>query len=477
MKKIIIKVIIFILIAISGISMATNILNFNDKFELVIKDYYDVTKDNNIDMFFIGSSQTYSTFDSKLIEDRLNINVYGLSVAGQKFSQSYYLLREALKYDNPKVVIFETYSLFNSTKNNTQMNSRVSQNMRWSNNKKEYLINEFGYLKLIENYIPLLRFHNNYNNPKIISKNLKNYGVETKIWDNYYRGYLKNKKTISSYKYKKYLKEKNDTASVNTPYYDLYNKQLDYFNMCLDLCEKNNIKVILVKTPVIPYVGSIEKYSNDYASIIEDISKKRGINYIDYNFLVKQLDINYHHYRNINHVNDVGAQIISNHFIEYYKSLYDSVESSNIISNTKYSIKGKRAIVTKVIDPIYGEGNKIEKVKEIVSYSPIARILKRDIDQPGKNYKPYELTCIIKNISGLDENIIKKSIGIYNAVSDSEIYQYRSIKHIEDNYYKVTIKLDSNVGKFIQIAINCNLPLNKAIEIYNMQINQKYYQL
>lgn len=74
-------------------------------------DFYNLDK-NSVDVLFLGSSHAMCTFNPQIIYDTYGITSYNLASEQQSLVVSYYWLREALKYQTPKVVVLDTYTLY-----------------------------------------------------------------------------------------------------------------------------------------------------------------------------------------------------------------------------------------------------------------------------------------------------------------------------------------------------------------------------
>ena len=71
-------------------------------------DFYQLDK-NTVDVLFLGSSHGVSSFSPPKLYDDYSIRSYNLSSELQSLLVSYYWLKEALRYQTPKVVVLDTY--------------------------------------------------------------------------------------------------------------------------------------------------------------------------------------------------------------------------------------------------------------------------------------------------------------------------------------------------------------------------------
>ena len=102
---------------------------------LLSGEYYANAGDN--DVLFIGDCEVYSNFSTiKLWED------YGITsvIRGtpqQLIWQSYYMLKDTLRYETPKVVVYNVYAMQYDKPRNEAYNRLTLDGMRWSSVKSD----------------------------------------------------------------------------------------------------------------------------------------------------------------------------------------------------------------------------------------------------------------------------------------------------------------------------------------------------
>ena len=77
----------------------------------MIHTFYDVKKDS-LDVLFLGSSHLYYGVQPNVLWREYGIAAYDMGSAEQTVASSYFLLKEALAYQKPEVVVLETYYLW-----------------------------------------------------------------------------------------------------------------------------------------------------------------------------------------------------------------------------------------------------------------------------------------------------------------------------------------------------------------------------
>ena len=76
-----------------GNGYGTDILNFYAQ------------KNNSIDIVFLGSSHTYSSFNPYIIEAKTGLNGYNFATQQQPIWITYFYLKELLKYQNQSMLL------------------------------------------------------------------------------------------------------------------------------------------------------------------------------------------------------------------------------------------------------------------------------------------------------------------------------------------------------------------------------------
>lgn len=128
-------------------------------------NFYDM-KENTVDVLFLGSSLAATSFIPQELYNRYGITSYNLSSEKQSPVISYFWLKEALGYQNPKVLVLDTCYFFYN--NDDPLNTeeiyirRALDYMQWSSVKREAIKTICG---LDENqsvsdyYFPNIRYH------------------------------------------------------------------------------------------------------------------------------------------------------------------------------------------------------------------------------------------------------------------------------------------------------------------------------
>lgn len=295
------------------------------------KDIYSDTKwnefykldSNSLDIIMAGSSHCYRSYDPYIFNKELNVSSFNMGSPLQKPVESYYIIKEVLRYHQPKVLIFDTYwGIFNDEKyfNTKTFNYDM---LKPSLNKVNYFLNVFNPDQYAAAMSYTLRYHERlYLYLRYLLTGQKN-TVDKAVYLKNYKGkgfVINNEIVDADALLKKY--EKHNPKQGKSYKWD--NKQMDYFIKIIDLCKRNNIKLILVTAPLNPiHIEHVDTYLYDYDIIhntISQIAIENQLTYIDYNILNKKENIvSNNDFSDTNHLNYTGAIKISNHLTNLIK--------------------------------------------------------------------------------------------------------------------------------------------------------------
>ncbi len=262
-----------------------------------IAEYYrEEKKDFNV--VFLGDCEVYENFSPVSLWQEYGINSYVRGSAEQYIWQSYYLLEDTLRYEKPDVVVFNIQSLQFDKSQNEAYNRMSIEGMRWSMSKvncirASMLENEH----FIEYVFPILRYHTRWN--ELGASDLE---------------YMFKTKKVSHNGYYMRIDEKAaGTIPKGRPLgdYNFGKNAWKYLEMMADLCEKEGIKLLLIKAPSLyPY------WYEEWEEQVEEFAASRGLRYVNFLEYIDEIGLDYDHdtYDGGLHMNLSGAEKCS-HFI------------------------------------------------------------------------------------------------------------------------------------------------------------------
>ena len=274
-----------------------------------IFNYYGVDK-GTVDVLAVGTSLSYTDLNTNILWDEYGIACYDLGTAEQPFWSTYYYLKEALKYQTPKVVLLDLKAI-------TYLEDKVD---RTRTVLCSYgLLNPVSRLQCIYECIEPEEFmgyalaysqiHTNYLKTRWSDfVTPPNNGGRGPTW----KGYLEKDETAD-----------HDEPAINfsfaTPTNGVNEHEAEYFEKILQLCQEKNVTVMLVGYPNADY-----KHDHLYYCWAFQLAEKYGVTGINYNLPQNRPAINYHtDCADWQHLNVHGSVVFTRAVGEDLKELFD----------------------------------------------------------------------------------------------------------------------------------------------------------
>jgi hypothetical protein len=262
----------------------------------MIEEYYDEVKQH--DVIFVGDCEVFSNISPVTLWENYGITSYIRGSAQQLVWQSYYLLKDTLTYEKPKVVVFNVLAMKYNEPQKEAYNRLTLDGMKLSKAKlgaiKASMMPEEEFISYL---FPILRYHSRWN--ALSSEDFKYLFQKDKITHN---GFLMRIDT----KPVTFLPEARKLAD-----YSFGSNAYSYLDKMTQLCKENDIRLILIKSPsVYPY------WYPEWDQQMTDYAKEKGLTYI--NFLndtgAMGIDYNTDTYDAGLHLNLAGAEKFSDYF-------------------------------------------------------------------------------------------------------------------------------------------------------------------
>ena len=304
MKKIktILSVLAVLLIFVLVLDFFNHLLTPKYATELVegsmISQYYDEA--GNHDVIFIGDCEVYSNFSPMEMYRQQGITAYVRGTSQQLIWQSYYILKETLKYETPKVVVYNVNAMRYDEPVKEEFHRLTIDKMKWSPEKVGIIQASMTEEETFLSYVfPILRYHSRLTD------------LTTEDWEyllqdkhNTYNGYLMKKEVLPVGK----LPVKRPLAD-----YRFSDTCYDYLEKMANLCKEHGVELVLVKAPSLyPY------WYEEYSSQIAQFAQTHQLRYYD---LTQELDtigldFSQDTYDAGLHLNLSGATKLSGYFAE-----------------------------------------------------------------------------------------------------------------------------------------------------------------
>lgn len=235
-------------------------------------NFYEMEEDT-IDVLFMGSSLAATSYIPQELYDRYGITSYNLASEKQSPVVSYYWLKEAIRYQSPRVLILDCYYFFQtsgSVLNTTEISIRRALDyMKWSPVKLEAV---WTICELDENqsmlsfFLPNVRYHERWaeltENDFMLADMVEGYGL---------KGYAALGRQCGIENYVP-LDGVSEEETAMPPLLETY---LD--KIC-SLCEEEDIELILTNVPFpdadAGRFNAIRKYAQEHGLQFYDFNEK-----------------------------------------------------------------------------------------------------------------------------------------------------------------------------------------------------------
>ena len=231
---------------------------------VLCSEYYDNAGGN--DVLFIGDCEVYSNFSPITLWQDYGITSVIRGTPQQLIWHSYYMLEDTLRYETPKVCVYNVLSMKYDEPQSEAYNRLALDGMRWSPVKVEAVK---ASLKKDEDdtfmsYVfPILRFHSRWN--ELTDEDFK---------------YLFKTEKLSHNGYVMRVDCKPVTVlpdPIPLPDYNYSDIDWQYLDKIRDCCNEHGIKLILIKSPSCqPY------WFEEWDKQISDYAKANGLTYINF---------------------------------------------------------------------------------------------------------------------------------------------------------------------------------------------------
>ncbi len=262
----------------------------------LIAEYYEEEADH--DVIFIGDCEVYENFSPDVLWKEYGITSFIRGSAQQLIWQSYYLMEETLKYETPKVIVFNVLSMKYGTPQSEAYNRLNLDGMKLSVSKLKAVQASMTEEETMLSYLfPLLRYHSRWSE---LSAEDFTYLFHRDILSD--SGYLMNVEV---------------RPAVNVPTgkpladYQFAEVCYEYLDKMVALCEEYGVKLVLMKAP------SLYPYWYDQWEVqMEEYAAQHGLSYINFLELTEEMgiDFNTDTYDSGLHLNLYGAEKMSRWF-------------------------------------------------------------------------------------------------------------------------------------------------------------------
>ena len=239
-------------------------------------------KENTLDVLVMGDSESFTSISPMQLWRQHGIAAYDCGQSGQKIQETYYMLKTALKTQEPRLVLLEANLMFRNPGRLENLQSAISEAMLY--------------------HFPIFRYHN-------IWKTM--FDSSATLPDEYKGFTIRN--SVKSYDGdENYMKETSELKKI-PEFVDIYLKKI------IEICRGKDIPLMLYSAP------SPVNYNTAKHNAIQNYADKHNLPYLDLNYKTKELKINWKEdsYDKGDHLNVFGAEKVTAYMGEYLAEKYD----------------------------------------------------------------------------------------------------------------------------------------------------------
>ena len=254
------------------------------------------------DVLFLGSSHTLNgVFPMELWND-YGIVSYNMATHGGRTAGNYWLLKNALEYTNPKLVVVDCYMIsLNEKISEPEKIHMATDHIPFGKTKVEMVKDLAEDEETYWDYLwEFSTYHNRWNDLKQedfeFQGNLEK-GAESRI------GVSIPEETVIL---DSDMKIEEETVGI------------DYLRRIIEECQERDIEVLLT------YLPFPDKYGwQEESNTVWDIAEEYDVNYLDYHAMMAQVNYNTDCYDANSHLNPSGARKITEYLGNYIYNVYD----------------------------------------------------------------------------------------------------------------------------------------------------------
>lgn len=299
-RKTVLSVIAVLMVFLAVFCLATQLLTPKYMESLVegsmISQYY--RESGGHDVIFIGDCEVYANYSPMELYRTHGITSYIRGTSQQLIWQSYYVLKETLRYETPRAVVFNVNAMRYGEPVKEAFNRLTIDQMRWSAEKIGMIRASMTEEETFASYVfPILRYHSRFDE---LTK--EDFEYLFKVKDNTYNGYLVNKNIKPA-----------GTLPAKRPLADYRFADVcyEYLDRITELCKEKGVELILVKAPSL-YPYWYEQYDEQMA----EYARENGLAYYNFTACIEDigLDFQVDTYDAGLHLNHTGAEKLSRYF-------------------------------------------------------------------------------------------------------------------------------------------------------------------
>lgn len=311
-KKFIFKCILIIFVIITFMTTAAPYFVNPGHTEQLYQGLYD--ENTSYDVLLMGSSHMNGMMDPSVLYNKYGITSFNYATGGQPVNVTYYLLKEALKVQHPKIVVLDLYYFGLTDKYGDEGYIRyVLDNLKFSKNKLDAINNCVPKNQRIEYLLPFIKYHERWS-----SLTESDFAVDIKSnpsLTGYGAGVEHYGKPIEEYQH--------GTETGQIP-----KESEKYLYKFIELSKEYKFQLVFTNAPYDYASNNTDCWYTDDSVLyntIKQIADENNIPFINYSTKEIMNEINFdfpNDMNNVGHTNIYGAEKVSNYCADFLHENY-----------------------------------------------------------------------------------------------------------------------------------------------------------
>lgn len=301
------KTVLFIAVFLALFYLVSCVFGFKYEDGITPMDHFYDLPEDTVDVLLLGSSHMGMNVDPSLLWDQRGIASYNCWGSMQQPWNTYYYLKECLKYQAPKLVVMDVYGVtFSGDFPGYDNVVKATQGLRFSKDKIENIL-----VSSPEEYRSALLLGlpaSHYRYGEISAEDFENF-----FW---------NKDTgIQSIELSNEVVQSFDILDVSniTDSEPLAEKCETYFLKILDMCREKDIPILLVASPYYLHEQEQQRFNR-----IGEIAQEYGVTFLNFNENYWELGIDpQEDYCDLAHMTQAGVEKYTSYLGDYFVNNYD----------------------------------------------------------------------------------------------------------------------------------------------------------
>lgn len=273
----VLSVLAVLLVFAIALCMVSRLLEPKYATELVegsfLRQYYEEAGGH--DVIFIGDCEVYANFSPMELYRDYGITAYIRGSSQQLIWQSYYVLEETLRYETPKVVVFNVNSMRYDAPVSEAYNRLTIDELKWSASKVGMINSSMTEEETFLSYVfPILRYHARFD--ELTAEDLRYF-------------FSRENNTFNGYQLHTSVKPVGTLpAKRPLPNYQFGDICYSYLDKMTALCKEKGVELILIKAPSLyPY------WFDEYDAQIADYAAANSLAYYDFTACLEEIGLDF----------------------------------------------------------------------------------------------------------------------------------------------------------------------------------------